>query len=142
MNTPYLKLNINSNDYFIDNNLYTHINTNYIKFNSLWYAQSLVDKIPEKITYSIDHDNIFESCPTPNPYGYKLFRIENKTNEKLKIFFKINGKISKNKIKIKLDTNFILNITEKTIHELYLMCTTSRGIYFVNCNSICNYIHK
>ncbi len=142
MDIKYTIVTIGQKDYFDNESLYKYIKHNYWDFRSCMYGDFYVNNIPSTSTYTVASDNdkcIYENMPAPNPNGCKMFCIKRKTWENLTIFLKTKGRLSKEKLKIKLENNLfdkILKSNKYNKHNLFILCKTKHGKFFVHANSI------
>ena len=140
MESRYTIIKVSSDDYFVNSHLYQHIKNNYYSFRSCLYGETYISDIPSKSTYSINYNNqkrIYEDTPAPNRFGYKMFSIKSKSRENLTVFIKTKGWFKNNKLKIKLENNLFDKIktrvtNTKKYHNVFILCCTKAGNYFVH----------
>lgn len=141
MENKYWKITVESNDFFDDTQLCQHIEEKYYYWHSCLYGNMYISNIPNKSTYSIDINNrqiVFENIPTPNTNGYKMFNLMEKSDENLTLFIEVNAILSNNKLEIKLNEELVKIILENklTTHNMFLLCNTTNGKYFVDVSAL------
>ena len=139
MDTSHIEFPVRTSQYFTDTNLYKHIKKNFYKFKSCLCGRLYIDKIPKKSTYSIDifdEKCIYENTPAPNRQGYKIFSLCDKSNEELNIFIKTKGYFSAGSLMIKLSEEQFKNIIKSPNDNMFIICKTTNGYYFVHSSVI------
>lgn len=142
METKYFKISIDSNNFFHNVQLHKHIKKNYYYFHSCLYGNMYISNIPNKSTYSIDINNqkcVFENTPAPNNRGYKIFNLMDDSNDNLTVFIQVRAILLNNKLEIKLTDelfNKIVFANKCNTHNVFLLCKTSNGNYFVHASAI------